>query len=744
VSSYRLPISNILFSQKSKSPQNQSGTMSQMDGYDLTEECSDKISNLREQSKALGDQVRATTEVVENLQQQLNGGREGISTTAVINENQRAHTQDLESDFAERDIYNAMIDGLEVQSHLDLFDTGLDIDTERNISADFSAERDDNFASVQEVEAQSSTPEALDTGYDIDTEQNSYEAISSTDPLSRDETFAQIQAELAIVTSQRDEALAERDHAQRELATRTGERNGARQRVRILDDDTIEAKGREERLTAELKKSQANTENLSYEIIRLTNEITGLTTSANNADLRKSKLGEDLRKETEYDPVSDSLLEELNEIQAELQRTQEQRDGFLNRALESENIAQECNEAMGVESATYQLEAEAVRASLANIQKALEAETLEVRRLTAEQDTTMQNLQTERAERVRLQSALETLKFKSTSEFSESVAAVANERDNALLALSNITGNLQFVERERDEAIKEVEALEKIRLNYLDNLEDRDTQVKEMLEKIQELKEQEDAGLSITATLKADMDAILLQLEAEKIERQRLEARLDAAADESNAENTTVDINEVRDLVTTLQQEKDDAFEELAQTTDSLATVLQERDAANEGVRVLRAEHEIAKSALEASQELVTRYRERQMDDQQKLAELNQRIKSSPDTPLPAAKTQEVRSSTTIKAESNESLSAPPSPDQPSPSRAPIFKQLLDAVETATLKRSTPQALRLRRSTRNPKPVYKDPPISPAAPARVPKRKAGSAAKARPKKRDPDFVSSPV
>jgi hypothetical protein len=363
--------------------------------------------------------------------------------------------------------------------------------------------------------------------------------------------------------------------------------------------------------------------------------------------------------------------------------------------------------------------------------------------LTAEQDTTMQNLQTERDERVRLQRALEATKPTSTNEPSESVAAAANERDTALLALSNITGNLRFVERERDEAIKEVEALERIRLNYLDKLEDRDTQVSEMLERIQEFKEQEDAALSITAALKNDMDAVLLQLEAEKIGRQRLEARLDAAADESNAENATVDINEVRDLVTTLRQEKDDAFEELAQTTQSLATVLQERDAADENVRVLREEHEIAKSALEATQELVIRHREIHMDDLQKLAELNQRIKNSPDTPLPTAKPQEVRGSTTIKAESIESLSAPPTPEQSSPPRAPIFKQLLDAVETATLQRSTPQALRLRRSTRNPKLVYKDPPISPAAPARVPKRKAGSAAKARPKKRDPDFVLSP-
>jgi chromosome segregation ATPase len=723
--------------------------MSQMDGYDpATEECSDEILKLREQSKALGDQVRATTEVVENLQQQLNGARERISTTAEIDENQRAHTQDFESDFADRDIYNAMVDGLETQLHPDLFDTGLDIDTKRNISDDFPAERDDNFARVQEVKARLSTPDVLDTGYDIDTEQNSYEVKPPTDSLSRDEAFAQIEAELAMVTSQRDEALAERDHAQRELATRTGERNGVRQRVRILDDDIIEAKGREERLTAELKESQANTENLSHQIIGLTKEITDLTASTNDADLRESKLREDLRKETEYDPLSNSLFEnELNEIQAELQKTREQRDEFLGRAIKSEDIARKCNETRVVENHTYKGEAEAVRANLANLRKALEAEKLEVQRLTIEQDTTIQNLQTERGERVRLQSALEIVKSTSTNELSESVAAAANERDTALLALSNITGNLRFVERERDEAIKEVEALERIRLNYVDKLEDRDTQVSEMLERIQEFKEQEDAGLSITAALKTDMDAVLLQLEAEKIERQRLEARLearlDAAAVKSNAENATVDINEVRDLVTTLRQEKDDAFDELAQTTQSLATVLQERDAANEDVRVLRAEHEIAKSALEATQELVNRHREMHMDDLQKLAELNQKIKNSSDTPSPAAKPQEVGGSTTIKAESIESLPAAPTPEQASPPRVPIFKQLLEAAETATLKRSNPQALGLRRSTRNPKPVYKDPPISPAAPARAPKRKAGSAAKARPKKRDPDFVLSP-
>jgi chromosome segregation ATPase len=735
-----------LFSQKSKSPQNQFSTMSQMGGYDpATEECSDENSKLREQSKALGDQVRATTEVVENLQQQLNGARERISTTAEIDGNQRAHTQDLQSDFAERDTYNAMVDGLEAQLHPNLFDTGLDIDTERNISDDFPAERDDNFARAQEVEARLSTPDVLDTGYDIDTEQNSYEVKPSTDPLSRDEAFAQIQAELAMVTSQRDEALAERDHAQRELATRTGERNGVRQRVRILDDDIKEAQWREERLTAELKESQASTENLSYQIIGLTKEITDLTASANDADLRESKLREDLRKETEYDPLSDSLFDdELNQIQAELQRTQEQRDEFLGRAIKSEDITRKCNETRVVENDRYKGEVEALRGSLVNLKKALEAGKLEVQRLIVEQDTTMQNLQTERDERVRLQRTLEAAKSTSTNEHLESVVAAANnERDNALLALSNITENLRFVEQERDEAIKEVETLERIRLNYLDKLEDRDTQVSEMLGRIQEFKEQEAAGLSITAALKTDMDAVLLQLSAEKIGRQRLEARLDAVADESNAENTTVGINEVRDLVSTLRQEKDDAFEELAQTTQSLATVLQERDAANEGVRVLRAEHEIAKSALEASQELVIRYRELQMDAQQKLAELNQRIKNSPDTPSPASKLQEVRGSTTIKAGSIESLPAALTPEQSSPPRAPIFKQLLDAVETATLKRSAPQALGLRRSTRNPKPVYKDPPISPAAPARVPKRKAGSAAKARPKKRDPDFVLSP-
>jgi hypothetical protein len=243
--------------------------------------------------------------------------------------------------------------------------------------------------------------------------------------------------------------------------------------------------------------------------------------------------------------------------------------------------------------------------------------------------------------------------------------------------------------------------------------------------------------------LETEMDTILLQFETEKIERQRLEARLDATANESNTENATVDINQVRDLVATLEQEKDDAFEELAQTTRSLATVLQERDAANADVRFLRVEQESARSALEASKELVNRYREMQMDDQQKLAELNQRIQNNPDTPSPTAKPQEVQGSTTIKAESTESLPTAPTPEQPSSPRAPIFKPLLDAVETAALRRSTPQALGLRRSTRNPKPLYKDPPISPAAPARGTKRKAGSAAKARSKKRDPDFVLSP-
>jgi hypothetical protein len=68
--------------------------------------------------------------------------------------------------------------------------------------------------------------------------------------------LVQTQTERDLTLQQRDEARAERDQALRDLATRTAERNGARQRVQLLDDELREAHIREGGLREKLRLEQ--------------------------------------------------------------------------------------------------------------------------------------------------------------------------------------------------------------------------------------------------------------------------------------------------------------------------------------------------------------------------------------------------------------------------------------------------------------------------------------------------------
>lgn len=79
---------------------------------------------------------------------------------------------------------------------------------------------------------------------------------SSREEDSYQELLAQTQIRLDSVSELCNDAIAERDQARRNLATRTAERNGARQRVRLLEEEAREAQIREAECRKQLRHNQ--------------------------------------------------------------------------------------------------------------------------------------------------------------------------------------------------------------------------------------------------------------------------------------------------------------------------------------------------------------------------------------------------------------------------------------------------------------------------------------------------------
>ncbi|KAL5323021.1 hypothetical protein ACEPPN_007548 [Leptodophora sp. 'Broadleaf-Isolate-01'] len=156
------------------------------------------------------------------------------------------------------------------------------------------------------AEVTSQEKQELRTSQQVDNSPQSTPTSSGSD---------EVKAQLAIVRAERDSAIQQNEEARRTLATRTAERNGAHQRMRILEAAAKESQVREAQLQLEIRRKERQEQT--------------------EANLLKTEINfcEAERKEIEF------LQEELEHAVAAAAKAQHERDAARTEieALEEEN-----------------------------------------------------------------------------------------------------------------------------------------------------------------------------------------------------------------------------------------------------------------------------------------------------------------------------------------------------------------------------------------------------------------------
>ncbi|KAH7383105.1 hypothetical protein BKA64DRAFT_712940 [Cadophora sp. MPI-SDFR-AT-0126] len=235
------------------------------------------------------------------------------------------------------------------------------------------------------------------------------------DPSTRDGEVCE--AQLILVRSERDAAIKRNEEARRTLATRTAERNGAHQRIRILEASLTESQEREAKLQAEIRRKESQE--------RTSTSLLDTETSTEGAE----------RKDVEF------LQEELEHAVAAASKAQRERDAarIEIKVMEAENaIAHSAAETANDVVTELQVSLEA-----ANNAALAEREKSEERRRT-------QN---------RLRVERETLRIKVAK--LERALSEAHQVSIGLVRHGNITvGDLVHVREERDSALARLETLQ--------------------------------------------------------------------------------------------------------------------------------------------------------------------------------------------------------------------------------------------------------------------------------------------
>lgn len=168
------------------------------------------------------------------------------------------------------------------------------------------------------------------------------------------ELLAQTQINLDSVSQLHNDAIAERDQTRGDLATRTAERNGARQRVRLLEEEAREAQVREGELRKQLRNCQGQDNPV---VVALNRKLTSLQQSFE--ERVAEALSEAAQTKRLVDIERDRQIQQIEISDAALRNSQtalheaEERAARLDAELEDARAAKKSaqNEVREVESA---------------------------------------------------------------------------------------------------------------------------------------------------------------------------------------------------------------------------------------------------------------------------------------------------------------------------------------------------------------------------------------------------------
>jgi hypothetical protein len=305
-------------------------------------------------------------------------------------------------------------------------------------------------ASVAEAPLASQYCHTLSTAPERDEEIDPIQAADIVDKKQRDEALAKLdqpwddlarplsprssptsflyqecETKLAILQTSLNQTIGELEQSRRDLATRTGERNGARQRIAVLEDDIEEREAKEIKLREEIAVREA----------------------------KEVQLREELRLEREEDPLSDKLFVELAELRKQFEESEEKVEFLTERVLEGDiKCEEESAKVTALEEAaeqgnavveSLQLQIENGNAELVSLTEALHMSRAETQRLEAELQAAKRDLETAKEEAsAKTTTALNT-KEQDTLHFTSQASIWRQEVERTQLELSSCQASLQ-------------------------------------------------------------------------------------------------------------------------------------------------------------------------------------------------------------------------------------------------------------------------------------------------------------
>ncbi|KAK0114025.1 hypothetical protein ONS96_014871 [Cadophora gregata f. sp. sojae] len=202
--------------------------------------------------------------------------------------------------------------------------------------------------------------------------------LNTTHPKQSMRASEVFEAQLSLVRSERDAAVKQSEEARRNLATRTAERNGAHQRIRIIEASLKESQEREVKLQAENRKKQtlerAQSNLLDTEISAedaerkevefLQEELEHAVAAASKAQHERDAARLELKVLEAENAIAHSAAETANDVVTELQTSLEAAN---NAALAEREKSEECRRTQN----RLRIERETLRIEVKKLEKAL-------------------------------------------------------------------------------------------------------------------------------------------------------------------------------------------------------------------------------------------------------------------------------------------------------------------------------------------------------------------------------------
>jgi len=513
-------------------------------------------------------------------------------------------------------------------------------------------------------------------------------------------------AEIDLMKQQRDTVMAELKQLQRDLATRTAERNGARQRIKLLDEEIAERQMTEVQLREELRLGREEdplADKLFVELVELRKEYE----DAEEERLRAEERFKCLQQQVyEADVKRGEDIEKLKSLESVVEKT----TGV-------------------VESVEHQVQA--ANAKLRTMSATLDARQLDVQRIHSELLTARNDLGMAQVECKGYQTA---------------IAAVIQERATAQTEANELTAELGYANEERNSARAKSEELA---LKAKMALAATEAANKVVVDLRKSLNACNDMGYQLRSISNDNITELLM------VRDQRDSALLDLVKSTRDLTTANEELERLRTALGTTTEERNNSRASLMAMTDERDHALQDCD--NSAVELMkenllfRSEYERAEENLQSAQ-IFSNEIERHLKTQENLrkqiedlttaldsntatvekqarSEIQIQITAPPFTPLDAAYREPIQSDTSSGDEVRVNISE--QPDSPT-----LF--INDTPVTSDFPPSRPvpaQGIRKStRSTRNPAPLYVDPP-SPSVPKHNRKRKAESSDEEGPTKK---------